>query len=63
MNTKDDQTPETSDVSAVVGEELIELGDIGELLAGGELEEQVTGGEGGAGEVLDLGAGTSRTSL
>jgi hypothetical protein len=60
MDTKDDQTPETSEVSAVKGEELIELGDIGELLAGGELEDQVAGGEGGE---LDLRAGTSRTSL
>ena len=50
-------------MSAVVGEELVELEDMGEILAGGELEEQVTGGEVGAGEVLDLGAGTSRTSL
>ena len=60
MDTKDDQTPETSEVSAVIGEELIELGNIGELLAGGELEEHVACGEGGE---LDLGAGTSRTSL
>ena len=60
MNTKDDQTPETSEVSTVKGEVLIEIGDIGELLAGGELEEQVASGEGGE---LDLGAGTSRTSL
>ena len=56
------QAPDTDEVTAVV-DELEELGSMEELITGGELEEHVPGGEGGAGDALDLGAGTSRTSL